>query len=771
MRLAGAAAKIVMQKWSTNLMKILQENKIEVHLAACYVDDARFLTPVLKRGWRWEKKEKKFKYEEKWKQNDEIEQLDDNVRHAREIKNAMNSIMTDIQFETELPEDFASRRLPTLDFEMWLEETVEYPMLPTDAPGVRPGPALEETDEYSRLPTDASGVHPGSALEETKEYLRLPTDGPVPPKTTKMRRPKIAYSFYEKPMSSPFSVMERSAQPENTKNSTLAQELIRRMLNTSEMIPQEERNVVVEKFILRLRRSGYNKDQVRNIIISGLKGYQTKKERAKLNNKMLHRSATSTKVQRHKNKLLEKSTWFKKVKKNDDNDPTNEKPPYRMKGTENKSNKLGLSRVPITVLFVPRTKGGELASRIRKAETELENVTGYRVKIVERSGTMIKRMVVKSNPWAGGPCGAPECLVCKHENGGGDCKKRSVTYRTRCKTCFESGVKRGEKLEKVYIGESSRTGRERGAEHANDYLKAAPDSHMWKHWQTDHQEETEKPVFSMKILRRHKSAFVRQINEAVLIDMHSSNVLNSKSEYNRCQIPRLNVKMGERDSDNGEKPAQTMSDTEIDQILTGTGEEKKRAGEEELKGLPSRKRRKVRCKKLDKTIPKKRDRQTDIMEIMTGMPRKRIRKDGHLDSISASKDNQKLEFIEERKNQNFIEKIAVRKLGGNLPENKANLTETEVPPLASPPPPLPAREKIKVFSIFQFKANSSVSQKRPCPPPPKPKKTESSMKQSNLANYNYMKISQHFKPKIIIPPIKPQISEDQLKLSPTNSAI
>ena len=103
MRLAGATAKIVMHKWSTNLMKILQENKIEVHLAACYVDDARFLTPVLERGWRWEKKEKKFKFDEKWKQNDEIEKLDDNVRHAREIKNAMNSIMTGIQFETELP--------------------------------------------------------------------------------------------------------------------------------------------------------------------------------------------------------------------------------------------------------------------------------------------------------------------------------------------------------------------------------------------------------------------------------------------------------------------------------------------------------------------------------------------------------------------------------------------------------------------------------------------------------------------------------------------
>ena len=51
----------------------------------------------------------------------------------------------------------------------------------------------------------------------------------------------------------------------------------------------------------------------------------------------------------------------------------------------------------------------------------------------------------------------------------------------------------------------------------------------------------------MIVLRGHTSAFVRQIHEAVLIEMNADYVLNSKGEYNRCQLPRLGVKMGKKD--------------------------------------------------------------------------------------------------------------------------------------------------------------------------------------------------------------------------------
>ena len=181
-------------------------------------------------------------------------------------------------------------------------------------------------------------------------------------------------------------------------------------------------------------------------------------------------------------------------------------------------------------------------------------MTGDKIKIVERAGTMVKRILHKSNPWAGGNCGRGACLICRQEKGG-DCKKRNITYKTQCLQCQESGKMR------QYFGESARTGFERGQEHQNDYSKNQEDSHMLKHWQEDHSGE-EKPAFSMQVLRGHKSAFVRQIHEAVLIEMNVETILNSKGEYNRCQLPRLGVKMGERDAQEKSMQAE-MNEAEI----------------------------------------------------------------------------------------------------------------------------------------------------------------------------------------------------------------
>merc|ERR1740123_2594395 len=51
----------------------------------------------------------------------------------------------------------------------------------------------------------------------------------------------------------------------------------------------------------------------------------------------------------------------------------------------------------------------------------------------------------------------------------------------------------------------------------------------------------------MKVIKKHTSAFQRQVMEAVVIEIRqNSNILNSKSGYNRCLIPRLSVSVGDR---------------------------------------------------------------------------------------------------------------------------------------------------------------------------------------------------------------------------------
>ena len=68
---------------------------------------------------------------------------------------------------------------------------------------------------------------------------------------------------------------------------------------------------------------------------------------------------------------------------------------------------------------------------------------------------------------------------------------------------------------------------------------------MAKHRMLEH--PGEEVTFKMKVLAKHKSAFERQVTEAVLIELgDDGRLLNSKGEFNRCVLPRLQVTVGEK---------------------------------------------------------------------------------------------------------------------------------------------------------------------------------------------------------------------------------
>ena len=308
-------------------------------------------------------------------------------------------------------------------------------------------------------------------------------------------------------------------------------------MNTCEKTSQDEKNKMVEEYIDRLKVSGYSKKQVREVITSGLTGYTSKVRRAELEKRPLHRPAQSTLVHRQKKKLLEKTSWYKprKDKKLEDRIQL---PEGKVKKKMHKKDHTNFE--VRAVLFVPRTKGGVLATRLREAEEKLAEITGYKVKVVERGGKMIVRCLHKANPWDGQDCDREDCLLCASQVGGEDtkqsCKKRNIVYATICQECHHEG-----KVVK-YVGESSRSAYERGREHVNDYRNLSLDSHMLKHNILYHPEK-EQVDFKMRILEAHKNAFSRQIHEAVAIEMASTGgiIMNSKSEYNRCALPRLTI--------------------------------------------------------------------------------------------------------------------------------------------------------------------------------------------------------------------------------------
>ena len=170
---------------------------------------------------------------------------------------------------------------------------------------------------------------------------------------------------------------------------------------------------------------------------------------------------------------------------------------------------------------MPRSTGSKLCKMLRAEEQKLTEVTGYKIKIVERSGDQIRRILCKQNPFEGAPCGRDHYMVCK-PGGKGDCRIRNVTFETTCDICKqrnqEAGVEDTEENVSKYVGETNRSAAERSREHLNDLKEQREDSHIYKHKTIEHP-DTE-VTFTMKVIKRHKSALERQVHESVLIEMN-----------------------------------------------------------------------------------------------------------------------------------------------------------------------------------------------------------------------------------------------------------
>ena len=94
-----------------------------------------------------------------------------------------------------------------------------------------------------------------------------------------VRQPMIMYKFFEKPTSSNLCTLEVSATSWAQQRSTLSQEVVRRLHNTSRELGHRVKEDIVEAFIVKLKRSGYTKQQVREIVKSGIVSYKKKWER------------------------------------------------------------------------------------------------------------------------------------------------------------------------------------------------------------------------------------------------------------------------------------------------------------------------------------------------------------------------------------------------------------------------------------------------------------------------------------------------------------
>ena len=154
--------------------------------------------------------------------------------------------------------------------------------------------------------------------------------------------------------------------------------------------------------------------------------------RAEKEKRPLYRKARETLKQRIRKKLTEKTTWYRKKRKEQEGEKQSGKKTRTRADNASKKNAGSRNNVK-AVIFVPRTRSGELAKILREKEQELESLTGYRFKIVERTGLSLERLLHKSNPWSGEDCARDSCLLCeskgKSEEQPQSCYKRNSVYR------------------------------------------------------------------------------------------------------------------------------------------------------------------------------------------------------------------------------------------------------------------------------------------------------------------------------------------------------
>ena len=202
-----------------------------------------------------------------------------------------------------------------------------------------------------------------------------------------------------------------------------------------------------------------------------------------------------------------------------------------------------------SVLFVEQSPGGELAKRMRDVLRNMEPTMGFRVKVAERTGRSLGSQFPLTKLWEGAQCGREECVTCLQEcEEKPQCTLKNLVYENICLACNPGASKKGELMEvkegapTLYIGETSRSIYERSREHWEGARRKDPKNHMVKHQTMEHGGEQE-PKFTMKVFKHYKTALGRQVAEAVRIRRRGGEgaILNSRGEFNRSHIPRLQI--------------------------------------------------------------------------------------------------------------------------------------------------------------------------------------------------------------------------------------
>ena len=299
-----------------------------------------------------------------------------------------------------------------------------------------------------------------------------------------------------KDVSSKQLLHKESAISMNSKRTILTQQCLRVILNCSKHLEEQTKNDHLSFFMARMQASGYD-HAFRLEVLKSAKNAHDEMKRMETEGKPIHRERTWKRKERRKEREQRRKNWYRTGKFE-------------------------------SVLFIPATPNSELRNKMQK---EL-NEKNAKIKVIERSGTKIVRLLQRNDPFKKKTCSdSAQCLVCSGEEAGG-CRESGVGYKIKCKGGCNYD----------YNGQTSQNAYSRGGQHIDDYKNRKDDSPLWKHCVNVHNGELQ--TFEMSVVDRCRNdPTKRQILEAVRLQRASNETtMNSRSEWNTARVPRIQIR-------------------------------------------------------------------------------------------------------------------------------------------------------------------------------------------------------------------------------------
>ena len=127
---------------------------------------------------------------------------------------------------------------------------------------------------------------------------------------------RILYEFFEKPMATNLMVEAGSALSREVKMSTLAEEVSRRLRNTSQRLDCTRRMESLERACTKMKTSGHSDEFIRQAVEKGINAFKDKVERSNLDKthpgyQPMFPKAGWRRELRDREKALKTSTWYK----------------------------------------------------------------------------------------------------------------------------------------------------------------------------------------------------------------------------------------------------------------------------------------------------------------------------------------------------------------------------------------------------------------------------------------------------------------------------